>query len=152
MKVGDIVDDFKLPDETGTMRSLGELLAGGPVVLFFYPAALTAGCTRESCHFRDLKSEFEAVGAQRVGISADTVDKQKQFSDKHDFDYPLLSDRDKTVANLFGVKRSLGFLPNKRSTFVIDTDRRLIGAFHSETNMNSHADKALDLLRSRTGA
>ena len=149
MKVGEIVDDFKLPDETGTMRSLGELLVNGPVVLFFYPAALTAGCTRESCHFRDLKSEFDAVGAQRVGISADSVDKQKEFSDKHEFDYPLLSDREKTVANLFGVKRSLGFLPNKRSTFVIDTDRRLIGAFHSETNMNAHADKALDLLRSR---
>ena len=151
MNVGDVVDDFELPDEDGRPRKLSELLASGPVVLFFYPAAMTSGCTRESCHFRDLKAEFEAVGAQRVGISADTVDKQKQFSDKHDFDYPLLSDRDKTVARLFGVKRSVGFLPNKRSTFVIDTDRRILGAFHSETNMNVHADKALELLRTRSG-
>ena len=91
MNVGDVVDDFELPDEQGQPRKLSELLTAGPVVLFFYPAAMTSGCTRESCHFRDLKAEFEAVGAQRVGISADTVDKQKQFSDKHEFDYPLPS-------------------------------------------------------------
>lgn len=149
MNVGDVVEDFELPDETGRMRALSELLANGPVVLFFYPAAMTSGCTRESCHFRDLKSEFEAVGAQRVGISLDTVDKQKQFSDKHGFDYPLLSDADGTVARQFGVKRSIGFLKTKRSTFVIDTDRRVLGVITSEVNMNTHADKALELLRRR---
>jgi peroxiredoxin Q/BCP len=152
MKVGDVVEDFKLPDDSGQTRSLSELLANGPVVLFFYPAAMTAGCTRESCHFRDLKAEFEAVGAQRVGISADTVDKQKQFSEKHSFDYPLLSDTDRSVAEMFGVKRAISLLKVKRSTFVIDTDRRVIGAFHSETNMNSHADKALELLKARAAS
>jgi len=152
VNTGDVVDDFQLPDETGAMRRLSELLANGPVVLFFYPAAMTSGCTRESCHFRDLKGEFDAVGAQRVGISLDTVEKQKQFSDKHGFDYPLLSDADGTVARQFGVKRSLGFLKTKRSTFVIDTDRRVIGVFNSETNMNSHADKALELLRARAAS
>ena len=64
------------------------------MVLFFYPAAMTYGCTKESCHFRDMGAEFAAVGAQRVGISADKVEKQKQFSDKHSFDFPLLSDAD----------------------------------------------------------
>jgi peroxiredoxin Q/BCP len=152
MNVGDVVDDFELPDETGRARSLNELLGNGPVVLFFYPAAMTSGCTRESCHFRDLKADFESVGAQRVGISADGVDKQRQFSEKHTFDYPLLSDPEKKVARLFGVKRGISFLPNKRSTFVIDTDRRIIGVFHSETNMSSHADKALELLRRRAAA
>src|SRR5207342_3983019 len=107
MKVGDQVEDFELPDETGTKRSLKGLLANGPVVLFFYPAAMTTGCTKESCHFRDLKAEFDAVGAQRVGISRDQVDKQKQFSDKHDFDYPLLSDPDRKVAAMFGVARKV---------------------------------------------
>ena len=80
MDVGDVVDDFELPDETGTPRRLSALLADGPVVLFFYPAAMTTGCTKESCHFRDLGAEFAAVGAQRVGISRDSVDKQHQFS------------------------------------------------------------------------
>jgi thioredoxin-dependent peroxiredoxin len=149
VNVGDVVDDFELPDETGTKRRLSDLLTNGPVVLFFYPAAMTSGCTRESCHFRDLKGEFDTVGAQRVGISLDTVEKQKQFSDKHGFDYPLLSDADGVVARQFGVKRSVGFLKTKRSTFVIDTDRRLIGVINSEVNMNTHADKALELLRTR---
>jgi peroxiredoxin Q/BCP len=152
MNVGDTVEDFELPDETGTPRRLSDLLAGGPVVLFFYPAAMTSGCTKESCHFRDLGAEFKAVGAQRVGISADGVDKQQQFSEKHTFDFPLLSDPDRTVAGQFGVRRRIGFLPNKRQTFVIDSDRHLIGSISSETNMNTHADQALDLLRKRSAA
>ncbi|MBM3658325.1 MAG: peroxiredoxin [Actinobacteria bacterium] len=152
MQVGDRIPDFELLDQTGAPRSLGDLLAGGPVVLFFYPAAMTSGCTRESCHFRDLKAEFEALGAQRVGISADTVAKQAQFADKHTFDYPLLSDPDREVAEIFGVKRSLGLLKVKRHTFVIDTDRTLLAVIKSEVNMNTHADKALEVLRGRATA
>jgi peroxiredoxin Q/BCP len=151
MKIGDHVDDFELPDDTGAPRKLSELLAGGPVVLFFYPAAMTAGCTKESCHFRDLKTEFEELGAQRVGISADKVDKQRQFSEKHGFDYPLLSDPDRVVANQFGVTRRVGILPNKRSTFVIDTDQTVMAVINSEVSMNQHADKALEVLRQRAG-
>ena len=140
--------DFELPDETGTPRKLSDFLANGPVVLFFYPAAMTYGCTKESCHFRDLKSEFEALGAQRVGISADAVEKQRQFSDKHQFDYPLLSDTDRTVAAQFGVKRGLSILPNKRATFVIGTDSTVVAVINSEINMSQHADRALEALRS----
>jgi thioredoxin-dependent peroxiredoxin len=150
--IGETVEDFELPDETGTKRRLSEFLAAGPVVLFFYPAAMTSGCTKESCHFRDLGAEFQAVGAQRVGISADSVEKQKAFSDKHTFDYPLLSDTDRTVAQQFGVRRRIGFLPNKRQTFVIGRDRRLIGSISSETNMNTHADEALKVLRAQAPA
>ena len=147
---GDQVPNFELPDQTGTPRRLSELLAGGPVVLFFYPAAMTYGCTKESCHFRDLGAEFAAVGAQRVGISADQVEKQKRFSDKHSFDYPLLSDPDRTVAEIFGVKRGGGLVPVKRNTFVIDTDRKVIGVIKSELSMQKHADRALDILRQRS--
>ena len=149
MHQGDQVDDFELLDQTGTPRKLSDLLTGGPVVLFFYPAAMTYGCTKESCHFRDLKAEFEAVGAQRVGISGDTVEKQLQFSDKHGFDYPLLSDPDRKVAASFGVARKVSLLAVKRSTFVIDTDRTVLAVIHSEVSMNQHADKALDVLRAR---
>jgi peroxiredoxin Q/BCP len=151
MQAGDVVPDFELPDETGAPRRLSDLLAGGPVVLFFYPAAMTSGCTKESCHFRDLKGEFDAVGAQRVGISADTVDKQRQFSEKHTFDYPLLSDPDRAVAESLGVKRMLRVVgPNRRTTFVIDTDRILLAVLDSQINMNAHADEALEILRRRS--
>lgn len=151
MRPGDKVNDFELPDETGTPRRLKEFLDKGPVVLFFYPAAMTYGCTRESCHFRDRKAEFEAVGAQRIGISADGVEKQKQFSDKHSFDFPLLSDPGKEVASSFGVKRGAAFLPNKRATFVIDTDGTVLEVIASEVNMNAHADRALEALANRAG-
>ena len=147
MRTGDLVPDFELPDQNGEARTLSEFLAKGPVVLFFYPAALTPGCTKESCHFRDLAAEFEAVGAQRVGISADPVEKQRTFSDKHTFDYPLLSDEDKRVAAIFGVKRALSILPNKRATFVIGTDRKVLEVITSEINMAKHADLALQALR-----
>jgi peroxiredoxin Q/BCP len=150
MDVGDVVPDFELPDETGTVRKLSDLLTAGPVTLFFYPGAMTYGCTKESCHFRDLKKEFEQAGGQRVGISADTVEKQKQFSDKHNFDYPLLSDPDRKVAEIFGVKRGGGLVPVKRNTFVIDTDRKVIGVIKSELSMSKHADRALDVLRQRS--
>ncbi|MEU7847676.1 peroxiredoxin [Micromonospora parva] len=146
--VGDVVQDFELPDETGTPRRLSEFLATGPVVLFFYPGAMTRGCTAESCHFRDLAAEFTAVGATRVGISRDPVAKQAEFSKLHGFDYPLLSDEDGTVAQQFGVKRRLplGALSTKRMTFVIGTDRRVIEVIHSEVSMNDHADRALRAL------
>jgi peroxiredoxin Q/BCP len=151
MKKGDQVAEFELPDQTGTVRSLTSLLADGPIVLFFYPAAMTPGCTREACHFRDLASEFSAVGANRVGISTDAVAKQAQFADSQKFDYPLLSDVDGTVAAQFGVKRGLlgKLAPVKRVTFVIDTDRTVLEVIGSEFNFNSHADKALAVLSSR---
>jgi thioredoxin-dependent peroxiredoxin len=152
MHKGDVVPDFTLPDQTGTPRTLSSFLANGPVVLFFYPAAMTYGCTKESCHFRDLAGEFAAVGAQPVGISADAVEKQKQFDEKESLGFPLLSDADRTVANELGAKRGVSFLPNKRVTYVIDTDRTILDVIHSEVSMGSHADKALALLKARPAA
>ncbi|XVS62400.1 peroxiredoxin [Actinosynnema sp. CA-299493] len=149
MKPGDQAPDFTLPDQDGTSRALSDLLADGPVALFFYPAAMTSGCTAESCHFRDLATEFAEVGAQRVGISPDSVQRQNQFATLNDFDYPLLSDGDGAVAAAFGVKRRFGPLPVKRHTFVIDTDRTVIEVIKSEFAMNAHADKALTVLRER---
>ncbi len=148
MDKGDKAPDFELADEDGVPRKLSDLASSGPVVLFFYPAAMTPGCTIESCHFRDMKSEFEAVGAQRVGISADDVAKQKKFSDKHEFDYPLLSDPDGAVATQFGVRRRFTKLsPTKRATFVIGSDLTVLDVIQSEVRMNVHADRALEVLK-----
>ena len=147
LSTGDQAPDFTLADQTGRQVSLGELLSAGPVVLFFYPKAMTTGCTKESCHFRDLAGEFAAAGGQRVGISADKVDKQAAFDAKHDLGYPLVSDADRKVAAAFGVKRP-GPVFNKRATFVIGTDRTILAAISSETNMDVHADEALSVLRS----
>jgi peroxiredoxin Q/BCP len=148
MKKGDLVPDFTLSNQEGESRSLDSFLAKGPVVLFFYPAAMTAGCTKESCHFRDLGAAFSAVGAQRVGISMDSVQRQAQFSAANTLDYPLLADVGGAVAKIFGVKRALDLLKVKRTTFVIGQDHRVLEVISSETNMNAHAEKALSVLAS----
>ncbi|MGW5103309.1 peroxiredoxin [Streptomyces sp. NPDC004100] len=147
IRIGDTVEDFALPDESGATRRLSELLADGPVVLFFYPAALTAGCTAEACHFRDLAAEFAEAGARPVGISGDEVDRQREFADKHTLGMTLLSDADGTVRERFGVKRGFSLAPTKRATFVIGADRTVLEIVRSELRMNTHADRALAALR-----
>jgi peroxiredoxin Q/BCP len=94
--------DFELPDQDGRPVRLSTALQDGPVVLFFYPVALSGGCTTEACHFRDLATEFKEAGAQRLGISTDPVAKQKKFAEVNAFDYPLLSDESGDVAGRSG--------------------------------------------------
>src|SRR5690606_11494367 len=136
--------DFELPDQTGETRRLSELLADGPVALFFYPAVFTPGCTKEACHFRDLAAEFAAAGVQRVGISRDDFAKQQSWTQKHTLDYPLLADVDGTVAAAYGVRRGSLFgaagMPTKRVTFAIGAAGVVADVIASEINMNVHAD------------
>ena len=170
MIAGDKAPDFTLYDHTGRPRTLSALLSSGPVVLFFFPIASSPICTVQACHFRDLSSEFAAVGAHRVGISTDTVDRQAHFAQQRSFDYPLLSDADGVVSELFGVRRGrlaklrrsveareaarrgrharrrglLGrLMPVRRTTFVIDTDRTVLKVVSNELRASVHADQAL---------
>ena len=146
MKPGDLAPDFTLPDQHGVDRTLSTLTATAPVVLFFFPAAMTKGCTAESCHFRDLAAEFAALGAQRIGISMDDVAKQAAFDTTHHLGFPLLADVGGRVARAYGVKRGLDVLRVRRTTFVIDRDRRVLDVITSELNMMAHADRALAVL------
>jgi thioredoxin-dependent peroxiredoxin len=174
MIAGDKAPDFTLYDHTGRARALSAFLSDGPVVLFFFPLASSPICTAQACHFRDLSSEFAAVGAQRVGISTDTVDKQAHFAQQRSFDYPLLSDADGVVSELFGVRRGrlaklrtsvvardggrggrhnrrrgllARLLPVRRTTFVIDTDRTVLKVVSDELRASAHADQALWFLQ-----
>nr|WP_314141973.1 peroxiredoxin [uncultured Rhodococcus sp.] len=171
MRIGLTAPDFELPDHSGELRALTDLTASGPVVLFFYPAANTPICTAEACHFRDLGTEFERYGAQRVGISTDTRDSIQHFALQRSFDFPLLSDSDGAVAEQFGVRRGgwltrrrrllelerghssagrRGYLRQllsvKRTTFVIDRHRVVRMMVRSERG-HVHATKALEYLR-----
>lgn len=148
IRAGEQAPGFDLQTQTGERLRLDTLLADGPVVLFFYPVAASGGCTKEACHFRDLKAEFDAAGAQRVGISPDEVSAQKGFDDAQTLGYPLLSDADGAVATAYGVKRKF-ITAVKRATFVIDTDATIREVITSELNFTVHADKALASLSSR---
>ncbi|WP_062993565.1 peroxiredoxin [Nocardia anaemiae] len=151
MQTGQLAPEFELPDQSGTPRSLDALLANGPLVLFFYPAANTPICTAEACHFRDLSAEFAALGASCVGISTDGVETQAGFAAKQNLGYPLLSDADGKIASAFGVKRGLlgKLAPVKRQTFVIDRDRKVAKVITGELRADVHADEALKFLRER---
>ena len=178
MIAGEKAPDFTLHDHIGRPRTLSALLSEGPVVLFFFPLASSPICTAQACHFRDLSNEFATVGAQRVGISTDTVDKQAHFAQQRSFDYPLLSDPDGVVSELFGVRRGrlaklhksvvarqaagrrrhtrrrgllARLLPVRRTTFVIDTDRTILKVVSSELRASVHADQALWFLQNHDG-
>lgn len=137
--------EFELPDQAGRPRRLSTLLQRGSVVLFFYPAALTGGCTREACHFRDLHEEFAEVGARPVGISMDPVDRQARFDGRENLGLLLLSDATGEVATAYGVRRRY-LTPVKRATFVIGRDGVVSEVVSSEFSMHVHADRALQVL------
>ena len=136
MKRGDQVAEFELPDQTGTVRSLTELLAGGPIVLFFYPAAMTPGCTKQACDFRDSLGSLRAAGYEVVGISPDEPAKLAKFRDRDAITFPLVGDADKAVLTAYGAygeKRSYGRTVTGviRSTFVIDEDGKIERALYN---------------------
>lgn len=143
------IPDLHATTHTGEQVPLRNLLARGPVVLFFYPKAHTPGCTIEACHFRDLQTEFDALGAQCVGVSRDPVDAQAAFAQRHRLGFPLLSDRDGAIARQFGAKRA-GRLWHRRRTIVIGADGEVLGEVDSELSPRKHGDQALALLRQAT--
>jgi peroxiredoxin Q/BCP len=145
LTAGTRAPDFQLPDQDGKMQELGQLLLRGPVVLFFFPAAGSGGCTREAVHFRDLASRFAEAGAHRLGISMDDVITMGAFAESELLDFPLLADVDGSVAEAFGVRRRF-VTPVKRATFVIDEHQQVVEVIQSETNMTVHADRALEAL------
>lgn len=118
--------DVTLPDQNGNPVTLSDF-RGQKVILYFYPAAETPGCTKQACDFRDNTSLFTTAGYAVVGISPDPVAKQAHFSDAHHLPFPLLCDTERIVHNAYGTyghKNLYGKLVKgvKRSTFVIDED------------------------------
>src|SRR5437660_6946902 len=102
LQPGETAPDFTLKDQHGDDVSL-TALRGKTVVLYFYPKALTSGCTTQACGVRDHRADYEQAGAVVMGVSPDPVSKVKQFDDKHDLRFPLLADEDHAVAEAYGV-------------------------------------------------
>jgi thioredoxin-dependent peroxiredoxin len=144
--LGTTIPDLAVTTHEGAETTLSALAGGGPLVVFFYPKASTAGCTAQACHFRDLGAEFAALGASRVGVSRDSTGRQAAFAEHNRFDFPLIADVDGTVSQAFGAKR-IGSLPSRRQTYVLDADLALLAIISSEIDMERHADEALAVLR-----
>ena len=139
LKAGERAPEFTLPDETGTDRSLTELLSTGAIILYFYPSDFTPGCTRQACAFRDLHAEIERSGLRVVGISPQRPASHAKFREKHRLPYVLLSDEHKTVIKMYGLNGPLG-LGVRRATYLIDGSRRVRGAVLADFLIGRHAD------------
>jgi len=129
LKAGDPAPEFTLPDADGKPVSLTDF-RGQRVIVYFYPAAMTPGCTTQACDFRDSLTALNGAGVAVVGISPDPVEKLVQFRSQQSLTFPLLSDPDKTVLNAYGAygeKNNYGkiVLGVIRSTFVVDPDGKI---------------------------
>ncbi|WP_263378792.1 thioredoxin-dependent thiol peroxidase [Granulicella paludicola] len=149
MQPGDLVEDFTLPDQDGNSITLSSF-AGSPVVLFFYPRADTPGCTIEACGFRDHFAKLKKAGVVVLGISRDTVAKQKKFATKYDIQYPLLADAEMELIKRFDLLKEKKMYGKPvtgvaRTTYLIGPDQKLIHVFEN-VKPEGHAEEVLALL------
>jgi len=135
LEPGDEAPDFTLPDVNGKQVSLSSL-RGQQVIVYFYPAAMTPGCTKEACDFRDSIQSLAAAGVTVLGISPDKPDRLAKFRDRDHLNFPLLSDPDHTVEQAYGAygektlygKTMIGVI---RSTFLVDEQGKIARAYYN---------------------
>lgn len=145
LKVGERLPDFTAINTDGTVFDSKDYIGKQPVVIYFYPKDNTPGCTVQACGFRDNYQDFKDLGAEVIGISADSVTSHLKFKSKFNLPFILLSDNNKKLRKLFGVENSLIFLPG-RETFVADKNGIILMVFNSMSS-KIHIDKALKILK-----
>lgn len=139
LKKGERAPDFTLPDQDGVERSLTRLLDGEALILYFYPADFTPGCTREACDLRDLHTQILRAGLRVVGISPQSPASHRRFRDEHALPFTLLSDENKAVIGAFGVDGPLG-IGVRRATFLLDRGRVVRDAVLADIRVSRHRE------------
>jgi peroxiredoxin Q/BCP len=139
LKVGERAPEFTLPDDTGKDRSLTELLSIGAIILYFYPADFTPGCTRQACSLRDLHTDIQKAGLLVVGVSPQSAESHAKFREKYNLPFVLLSDEHKAVIKMYGVNGPLG-IGVRRASFLIDGGRRVRDVVLADFMIGRHAD------------
>ena len=145
IQVGNKVPVFTAIKQDGSTFDLKDYL-GKPLVIYFYPKDFTPGCTTQACSFRDFYQDFQDLGAEVIGVSADSVASHQNFQQKYKLPFILLSDADKKLRRLFGVPSTLfGLIPG-RVTYIFDATGICIYIFDNLSAKN-HIDKALQALQ-----
>jgi len=139
LAMGARAPEFTLPDQDGQSVSLSTLLGHGPLILYFYPADFTPGCTREACALRDLHDEILKAGLTVAGVSPQDPASHRAFREKHRLPFTLLSDVDKFVIRMYEVRGPLGF-GVRRGTYLIDQARYIRGAVLADFRIAEHED------------
>ncbi len=147
LTVGSPAPSFSRPANGGRVVSLSDFVDKQPLILYFYPKDDTPGCTKESCGFRDLASEFAELGIAIVGVSLDSVKSHEKFAQKHRLPFPLLSDEDASMSTQFGVYKEKSlygrrFMGIERTTFVIGKDGKIKAVF-PKVRVEGHVEKVL---------
>ena len=146
ISVGDAVPKFELKNQHDELVKI-ESFFGNPFVIYFYPKDDTPGCTAEACTFRDQYEEFKEVGAEVIGISADSPKSHKNFALKHNLPFVLLSDYKNEVRKLFGVPKSMFGLFPGRVTYVINEKGVVSYIFDSQMQAKKHVAEAIEHLK-----
>jgi peroxiredoxin Q/BCP len=147
LNIGDAAPDFELLNQDGELVRLSDYLGKKKLVVYFYPKDETPGCTKEACGFRDEYESFTGIGAEVIGISADSVNSHKLFQLNRRLPFQLLSDPKNEVRKSFGVSSGfLGLIPG-RETFVLDKEGIIRFRFSSQTQISSHIQDALEILQ-----
>jgi peroxiredoxin Q/BCP len=139
LKRGDAAPDFALPDQDGNSVRLSDLLTQGPVLLYFYPADFTPGCTKEACDIRDMHEDISDVGIRVIGISPQDENSHTRFRQKHRLPFTLLADTDKSVVRAFGADGPLG-IGVRRATFLIDSDQTVRDVVVADVRIGRHTE------------
>jgi peroxiredoxin Q/BCP len=137
LAIGARAPEFTLPDADGQATSLSHLLRQGPLLLYFYPADFTPGCTREACHMRDLHSEIESAGLTVAGVSPQHPESHRAFRERYRLPFALLADVDRFVIKMYDVRGPLGF-GVRRTTFLIDQGRHVQDAVLADFRIGLH--------------
>ena len=139
LRRGERAPEFTLPDQDGNAVSLSSLLAEGPLLLYFYPADFTPGCTKEACDIRDMHDDISDVGIRVVGVSPQGSDSHTRFREKHRLPFTLLADEDKVAVKAFGVDGPLG-VGVRRATFMIAQDGTIEDVVVADLMVGKHGD------------
>lgn len=145
LNTGDRAPDFALPDQDGNTVKLSELLVDGPIVLYFYPADFTPGCTKEACTIRDMHDDLTDVGLRIYGVSPQDSASHTKFRDRYSLPFELLADVDKVAVRAYDVDGPLG-MGVRRATYLIQADATIGGVVMADLRIGKHGDFLRDAI------
>ena len=139
LEIGSRAPEFELSNDQGGETTLTDLLRDGPLILYFYPADFTPGCTKEACSIRDIHNDIQSVGLKVAGISPQDTESHERFRDEHDLPFTLLSDPDKVAIKMYDVDGPFG-VGVRRATFLINQDRTVQDAVMADVRIGRHQE------------
>ena len=152
LKPGDVAPEFILPGEDGQEISLTKLLQDSALILYFYPADFTPGCTKEACAIRDIHDDILSVGLKVLGISPQDEDSHHRFKEEHNLPFTLVSDPDKVAIKMYDVDGPLGY-GVRRITYLVNQGQKIQAAIQANLQIGQHTEfiKKAVMLRETAG-